>query len=211
MLVLFLLQRQKLKPPIDAFGIVAAMSRNRVIGVDGKIPWDLPEDRKAFTALTRDKIIIIGRRTFEEQPNQSHIAHAHSCIIVSETLPDNFFEASNRLRLARSFPEALAMADELIDRSGASSSADEDEKNVDCWVAGGEQIYKEALMHPSARLVHLTIVDTEIDLVAGQVARFPAKYRWDNKFVKAETKDSSQDSDRHGFTRYVYRRPKLQR
>ena len=43
--------------------LVAAMDRNRAIGVDGKLPWHLPEDLKRFKALTLGKPILMGRKT----------------------------------------------------------------------------------------------------------------------------------------------------
>ena len=46
--------------------IIVAMSENRVIGREGKIPWDLPEDRKKFQMLTMGNAIVMGRRTYDE-------------------------------------------------------------------------------------------------------------------------------------------------
>jgi dihydrofolate reductase len=45
--------------------LVAAVASNRVIGVDGKLPWHLPEDLKHFKALTLGHPVIMGRRTWE--------------------------------------------------------------------------------------------------------------------------------------------------
>jgi dihydrofolate reductase len=207
-----MLERQQDLKPIDAFGIVAAMSRNHVIGVDGQLPWNLPEDRKEFTALTADKILIIGRRTFQERPNQSHISHVARCIVVSKTMPVDAF-GSERIQLARSFPEALSLAKELVDEmtpnKSKSDESDDSLDNVECWVAGGEKLYHEALLHPSARSLHLTVVDTDIETEIGEVARFPAKYRWDNKFELEVTSDGKGGTP--GFTRHVYRRIKGRR
>ena len=47
---------------------IAAMSLNRVIGVDGKIPWHLPEDFKWFKQLTTGGIVLMGRKTFLSLP-----------------------------------------------------------------------------------------------------------------------------------------------
>lgn len=44
---------------------IAAMSANRVIGVDGKIPWRLPEDMKFFKQTTLGHVVLMGRKTFE--------------------------------------------------------------------------------------------------------------------------------------------------
>jgi hypothetical protein len=44
---------------------IAAISANRAIGRDGKIPWYIPEDFAHFKSTTSDSPIIMGRRTFE--------------------------------------------------------------------------------------------------------------------------------------------------
>lgn len=45
--------------------IIAALSRNRVIGKDGKIPWHISEDLKRFKRLTKGHTVLMGRKTFE--------------------------------------------------------------------------------------------------------------------------------------------------
>ena len=45
--------------------VIAAMSENRVIGRDGKLPWHLPDDLRHFKQLTTARHVIMGRRTFE--------------------------------------------------------------------------------------------------------------------------------------------------
>ncbi len=44
---------------------IAAMSLNRVIGADGKIPWHLSEDLKFFKRTTLGHIILMGRKTYD--------------------------------------------------------------------------------------------------------------------------------------------------
>jgi dihydrofolate reductase len=44
---------------------IAAMSRERVIGCEGKIPWHLSEDLKFFKRTTLGHVIVMGRKTFE--------------------------------------------------------------------------------------------------------------------------------------------------
>ena len=44
---------------------IAAMSPDRVIGADGKIPWHLPEDLKFFKRTTLGNVIVMGRKTFQ--------------------------------------------------------------------------------------------------------------------------------------------------
>jgi len=45
--------------------IIAAMARNRVIGIANTLPWRLPEDLKHFKALTLGHHILMGRKTYE--------------------------------------------------------------------------------------------------------------------------------------------------
>lgn len=44
---------------------VAAMAENRVIGLQGRLPWDLPEDLRWFKELTMGGTLLMGRVTFD--------------------------------------------------------------------------------------------------------------------------------------------------
>ena len=48
--------------------LVAAISANNCIGRDNTIPWNLPEDMKRLRAITRGKVLIMGRKTWESIP-----------------------------------------------------------------------------------------------------------------------------------------------
>ena len=41
------------------------MAENRVIGRDGDLPWQLPEDLRHFKRLTLGKPVIMGRKTWD--------------------------------------------------------------------------------------------------------------------------------------------------
>jgi len=45
--------------------LIAAMSKNRVIGIQNKLPWHLPEDMKFFREKTRGFPVVMGRKTFD--------------------------------------------------------------------------------------------------------------------------------------------------
>ncbi len=47
------------------FFAIVAMSENRVIGNQGKIPWHLPEDFRWFRHKTLGGTLIMGRKTYE--------------------------------------------------------------------------------------------------------------------------------------------------
>ncbi len=50
---------------MPTFFAITAMSENRVIGNQGKIPWHLPEDFRWFKHKTMGGTLIMGRKTFE--------------------------------------------------------------------------------------------------------------------------------------------------
>jgi dihydrofolate reductase len=45
--------------------VIAAMAKNRVIGMNNQMPWHLSADLKRFKAITMSSPIIMGRKTFE--------------------------------------------------------------------------------------------------------------------------------------------------
>lgn len=83
--------------------IVAAMSENRVIGRGNRLPWHLPADLAHFKALTLNKPIVMGRRTWESLPGllpqRLHILvtrdpsyRAEGCILAGS--PEEAIEAA---------------------------------------------------------------------------------------------------------------------
>jgi dihydrofolate reductase len=51
--------------PIPPLSLIAAMSRNRVIGDHGRLPWNEPEDLRHFKRLSSGHAVIMGRLTAE--------------------------------------------------------------------------------------------------------------------------------------------------
>lgn len=43
--------------------LIAAMTNDRVIGRDGRLPWRLPHDLAHFRRVTRGKSVVMGRKT----------------------------------------------------------------------------------------------------------------------------------------------------
>jgi dihydrofolate reductase len=52
--------------PLLPLALIAAVSRSGVIGKNGKVPWDLPEDRAYFRRSTLGHAVIMGRKTWDE-------------------------------------------------------------------------------------------------------------------------------------------------
>jgi len=210
------------------FGIISAMNQDRIIGVNGSIPWNVAEDRKHFVDITRDKILIIGRNTFYERGKYdfSHVSHCQDVIVVSNTLKEHtlFCDGEDfqckllqpNLHIVESFNGALKLAETIINTVDGYISREKsfevsyNDDDIDCWVGGGQRIYEEALRNPLAKEIHLThimqssteIKDLKSFIEAGKVSYFPTKYRYDHKFK--ECKDLRRISKDCQF--YTYRK-----
>src|SRR3989338_573564 len=57
--------------------LIAAIGPNREMGLDGRLPWHIPEDFKYFKKVTSHHYIVMGRKTFESLgkalPNRIHL------------------------------------------------------------------------------------------------------------------------------------------
>ncbi len=71
--------------------IIAAVSRNRVIGNQGNVPWDIPEDLARFMRITTGHTVLMGRKSFESLgrplPNRRNVVLTRRTISGVETYP----------------------------------------------------------------------------------------------------------------------------
>lgn len=124
--------------------IIAAVSENHVIGMDGKIPWKIREDLQRFQDLTMDHPIVMGRRTHES---------------IGRPLPgrDNIVISSNReyksagVTVVRDLENAMWLADHLAVLNEKSRY----------FVIGGEQVYRDSIGF--AKRLYLTLVEGEFE------------------------------------------------
>jgi len=120
--------------PAEFRGAIVAMTAERVIGVDGVMPWHYSEDLKRFRRLTTATTVIMGRLTFDAigrkpLPNRRNI-------VISRTPQDNVDTYS-------SLEQALASC------------------NGPVWFIGGARIYEESLRY--CDLVDVMLVPDHID------------------------------------------------
>lgn len=69
--------------------LIAAVARNRGIGLKGELPWRLPEDMRRFKQITTGHAVLMGRKTFEALgkplPNRRNVVLTHRPLPGSET------------------------------------------------------------------------------------------------------------------------------
>lgn len=152
--------------------MIAAMAENRVIGSDGKIPWDVPADMKYFMRMTKGKPVIMGRKTFESLPGGA-LPRRQNIVITRQ---ENYT------------PEGADVAPSLIEALALVRDTQEE-----IMICGGGEVYRLAL--PVARRIYLT----EIHMVAVGDATFPEldPQEWREvlrEFHKAGPQDSADCS-----------------
>lgn len=116
--------------------LIAACSKNRVIGKDNKLIWHVPGDLKRFKELTSGHTVLMGRKTFESigkpLPNRRNV-------ILTR---DKTFIADGCL-IYNDLKEVLEFF-----------------KN-DLFVIGGEEIYRQTIGY--ADYIDLTFIHKEYE------------------------------------------------
>jgi dihydrofolate reductase len=125
--------------------IIAAMAEgDRALGLRGTLPWRLPADMARFRKLTMGHAVIMGRVTWE--PIAEGGLPGRHMIVLSRA--DRERESSEAV--AQSLPEALQIAAR-------------DPLETETFIAGGAQIYMEALDKALVDRMYLTIVHARVE------------------------------------------------
>lgn len=129
------------------YKIIVAMDINRGIGINNKLPWNIPSDMKKFKELTKGNgknAIIMGKNTWLSLPNKPLMGRDN--IILSTTLC-----SSKTLDLSNN---NIFIFDN-IDNLNLFCR----EKYEEIWVIGGSQIYKEFLKNNLINEIYITQIN----------------------------------------------------
>ena len=107
--------------------ILVAYCRNRGIGINNTLPWNLPKDLKRFKELTSGQSVIMGRKTWESLPLKPLSKRQN--IIVSNTMKKHMIFSD------------CSVQRNLKDAIGYSKKCG----NKQIWIIGGSSLYKEAI------------------------------------------------------------------
>lgn len=124
-------------------GAIVAMSTDRVIGINGVMPWHYSEDLKRFKARTMGCAVIMGRKTWDAIGHKKLPGRRNIVISRSEV---SGVECYNDINKA-----IAACVDENI------------------WFIGGAKIYRLAMAHISL----LDITSIPVTCNREGVTRFP--------------------------------------
>ncbi len=156
---------------------IVACSSNRVIGVNGRLPWSIPEDWNYFLDQTKGGILIMGRVAYEEMVALDEIKSDRLFIIVTK----NNSLASKGVLVSNSVKSAINLA---TSHQGQ------------IWICGGQRIYEESL--PESNLLYLTAIKADI---IGDTF-FPS---WKSEFKTVISKRMSNDKN-YSYTFFVLSR-----
>jgi len=122
---------------------VVALSNNNVIGKDNDLPWNLKTDLKHFREYTTNKLLIMGRKTYESigRPLPNRINY-----VVSGTI--------SKIEGAKVFRNTQDAIDTAIDQCNLNNKDE-------IVIIGGGYLFRDTL-EVTNKLV-LTKVDCDID------------------------------------------------
>jgi len=143
---------------------VWAEAKDHVIGVNGHLPWKLPNDMKRFKDVTTGHPIVMGRKTYESFPNGPLPNRLN--IVISRN-PDY------------QVPESVVL---ITDKSQLSQYVQPD---AEVMVIGGEGIFK--LFKDDVDKLYLTKIDHEF---AGDTKMVALDY---DDFTLVEKKEGIMD------------------
>ncbi|MBC8868816.1 MAG: dihydrofolate reductase [Planctomycetes bacterium] len=118
--------------------LIVAMSENRVIGRDGRLPWHLSADLRRFKRLTMGHHIIMGRKTFE---SIGRLLPGRITVVVTRQAD---YEADEAL-VAHDIDEAIRAA----------------KSDNEAFLIGGGELYRQALS--AVDRIYLTQVHAQVE------------------------------------------------
>ena len=155
--------------------IIAAMAQNRTIGNNNDLIWHLPNDLKRFKRLTLGHPMIMGSKTFDS--------------LGGKPLPKRTNIVITR-RMDFKPPGAIV----VHSLKAAIETAKKEDETI--FIAGGGEIYRQALEHADA--MELTIIHRDYE---GDTS-FP---RWGEEWKEVAREDITDDPDvdyNYSFVRY---------
>ncbi len=127
--------------------MIWAQSLNDVIGYEGTIPWEVPEDLRLFKRLTNNSTVVMGRKTWESLPVRP-LPNRYN-VVVSASADENEFE-DDSVEVFSSVGDVLLAF-------------------TDFWVIGGRQMYDAFMPYADELYVTTLQIDVPGDTFAPEI------------------------------------------
>jgi len=106
---------------------IVAAAKNNTIGVEGELPWNIPEDMKFFRDKTKGRALIMGRKTFE---SVGHPLPNRLNVVVTR---QNGYKAEGAI-VVSTIEKALEVCEKQIESYGD-----------EIFIIGGGEIYRQSM------------------------------------------------------------------
>jgi dihydrofolate reductase len=169
--------------------LIAAVSRNGVIGHANDLLWRLPEDLKRFRRTTLGHPVIMGRKTWDSIPEQFRPLPGRTNIVVTRQVGWQSEGAIVVHTLAQAIERARETSSDTPDVASNAASGATATVTDTAFVIGGAELYALAL--PSADELLLTEIARDFE---GD-ARFPDWPRIDFIETSRETHHAAAPND----------------
>jgi dihydrofolate reductase len=128
--------------------LIWAQTTSGVIGLDGDMPWHLPEDLKHFTKVTSGHPVIMGRKTWLSFPEKYRPLPNRTNIVITGQ------EGWGETPEAEGAVVVKSLDDALLESQFAPGSEA-------IWILGGGEIFKQCVDLADTAVV--TTIDVEAD------------------------------------------------
>ncbi len=139
---------EELAGSITGVGLVWAQTAGGVIGKDGDMPWNLPEDLKHFTRLTVGHPVIMGRKTWLSFPDKYRPLPNRTNIVITRQKGWGKSPEAEGAVVVPSLDDAL-LESQFVD--GGET----------VWILGGGEVFRQST--DLANVAVVTTIDTEAD------------------------------------------------
>ena len=130
--------------------LIAAMSKNHIIGNKNQLPWHLPKDLRHFKNFTSGKNLLMGRKTYQSIFSYINkpLPKRNSFVLSNSILEEKYTNFSN----VHVF-QNLKQIEEFMHANN----------QTDLYVIGGEQIYKQTIEYANELIISYIDIECEGD------------------------------------------------
>jgi len=137
-----------------SINIIAALSKNRVIGLNGGIPWKISKDLRYFKRITSGQTkfqpginaCLMGRKTWDSLPSYPEPLPNRASIVITKN-------NTHKIRSNLIYNNIPTDKDMMRIKKMYSK----------IWICGGESIYNHFINKPYIDKLYLTEINEEID------------------------------------------------
>lgn len=139
---------------------IVAVAKNKVMGKNGGLPWQLPEEMKHFRERTKSSVMIMGRKTFDSLPG---LLKGRFHIVISRHVKqtaDDIETKTGQTVYAPEVPQRRTMAPFVAVVSSISAAVEladhltdpthplfQSQYGEEVFVLGGAQIFESCVQH----------------------------------------------------------------